>query len=1104
MQPTQLQKSNIRHNLPIVQPPFIGCEAAIAAIKTLLNSTRLLTITGSGGSGKTRLALRVAEEVLEAYPDGVCWVDLAAISADSSANNSANSSAANLVPQVVADALRLREQPQQSFTELLIAHLHDHTMLLVLDNCEHLRAACAELLTMLFHAGTLVSVLATSREPLGVAGEKVYLAPMLSVPSASTTISTVESMQFEAVRLFDERARAVAPTFKVNEQNVEAVLQICRQLDGMPLAIELAAARVNVLAPRQIVERLSDSMRLLTRATRASASRHQTLRAALEWSFNLLSAQEQAFFRRLAVFTGNFGLDAVESICVGQGLEQDEVLDLLANLVEKSLVVAVEQNEEMRYRLLVPIRHYAAELLRAATEEELWSERHAAWYLALAQRADIELKGSNQVAWLDRLEGEHDNLRAALAWYASAPGRVETRGETRIENGLQLSGALSNFWSMRGYISEGYRWLQTFLQRVKPATSLQSQAEALNGLGRISIKQSNFLAAQDYLERALAVARQAEYDSGVEDALIGLGVTFWELGEFQMARAKLDEAILYIRTVQHLPALARALNNLSLVCMHQGDSKAARACLDECLAINQQLGNKTGIAVALYNLAMMAGQSGDYVRAQLLYQEALGIDKELGNRSTVADVLNNLGSNAISLGDFATATAYLDEAGRLYREVGNTGDSAYVTTNLGDIAFYEERYREAQAHYQEALALFREANNRRLISRILGQLGRIASHEGHPVAAATLCAEAITLRRAIGHKAGMIFELDQGYVELALAIDQPAVAARILGAVERTRQEFARPRTPVESRQQEPITTLIRKQLGDPAFTAAWAEGAAMSLEDATAYVLDTLSPATVGTTVGAPRPELRVFALGPARIYRGDRLLTSADWTYAKARELIFYLLHRPNATREQIGLEFWPDASAEQVRKRLSAALAHARNALGREQEWITLTDSHYRIDPARAYWFDVEIFEARLQAAKRLLQNGGARQQAIPLLDDAISLYQGDFAEEFLEGEWHQPRREALRQAYLEALLTVGELQAECERYDQAIVTYQRALAKDPYLEEAHHELIRCYARLNKRSLALRQYDSLKTALAELGATPSPETQALIERLRRGEPL
>jgi DNA-binding SARP family transcriptional activator len=350
----------------------------------------------------------------------------------------------------------------------------------------------------------------------------------------------------------------------------------------------------------------------------------------------------------------------------------------------------------------------------------------------------------------------------------------------------------------------------------------------------------------------------------------------------------------------------------------------------------------------------------------------------------------------------------------------------------------------------------------------------------------------------------MIFELDQGYVELALAVDQPAVAARILGAVERARQELARPRTPVESRQQEPVTTLICKQLGDAAFTAAWAEGKAMSLDDATAYALDTLSPATVGATVRAPRPELRVFALGPLRIYRGDRLLTSADWTYTKARELILYLLHRPNATREQIGLEFWPDASAEQVRKRLSAALAHARNALGREHEWITLTDSHYCLDPARAYWFDVQIFEARLQAAKRLLQHGGGRQQAIPLLDEAISLYQGDFAEEFREGEWHRPRREALRQAYLEALLTVGELQAEGERYDQAIIAYQRALAKDPYLEEAHHELIRCYARLNKRSLALRQYDSLTAALAELDATPSPATQALIEHLRRGESL
>jgi DNA-binding SARP family transcriptional activator len=432
--------------------------------------------------------------------------------------------------------------------------------------------------------------------------------------------------------------------------------------------------------------------------------------------------------------------------------------------------------------------------------------------------------------------------------------------------------------------------------------------------------------------------------------------------------------------------------------------------------------------------------------------------------------------------------------------VGAIGDTAYTSTGLGDVAFHKGDYAEARIRYTEALALFREASNQRLIGRALGQLGRIACREGDLVAAATLCGEALTIRRTIGHKPGMIFILDQGYVELALATGQPVIAARILGAVASARKAIVRPRDPMEARQLEPFLKRLQEQLGEAAMSAAWAEGEAMSLEEVTAYALDTLSAASVLQA----RTELRVFGLGQLRVYRGDRLLTSADWTYAKARELLYYLLSRPNSTREQIGLDFWPDASDEQVRKRFSAALAHARTALGRDHEWITLSDGRYRIDPARSYWFDVDIFEAKLHTAGQLLQNGGPREQISTLLNEAINLYQGDFVDEFMEGEWHQVRRAALSRAYLEALLTLGGIHFEAERYPQAISAYQQALSKDPYLEEAHHELIRCYARIHKRSQAFRQYETLTAALAELNATPSSETQVLVDRLRLGEQL
>jgi predicted ATPase/DNA-binding SARP family transcriptional activator len=979
-------------------------------------------------------------------------------------------------------------------------------MLLVLDNCEHLAAACVDLLLPILRSGTRARILATSREPLGVSGEQVWQVPLLSVPPtansrianshAASPARLQEIMQSAAARLFDERARMVAPSFAITSQNAEAVAQICQRLEGIPLAIELAAARANILTPQQIAERLENSVHLLTRGAATSPARHQTLRAALDWSYGLLLAAEQTLFTRLSVFAGSFSVDAIEGVCAGDGLGVNEILDLLANLVEKSLVVVLDQTAqrypEMRYRLLVPVRHYAAEQLRATGGENSWRGRHARWYLTFAQRAAPELEGADQSVWLDRIEIEHDNLRAALAWFAATPEGTES--------GLPLSNAIALFWCIRSHLSEGQRWLELFLERIDPQKAQPAQVAALNCLARITFLQSNFQAARAHYERSLLLGREIEYDDGVETGLIGMGVTLWELGDFQKARATLEDAVRYTRAAHHLKSLARALNHLGLVCMHQGDHQATRATLTECLAINQQLGHKTGIATVLFNLAMLAGQDGDYTRARLLYEEALALDRELGNRTTAADALNNMGGLAVQQGDLAAGAAYFEEAAHIYREIGAMGDTAYTTTGLGDIAFHQGNYAEARTRYGEALALFREASNQRLLGRVLGQLGRIACREGNLLAAAALAGESMTIRRTIGHQPGMVFGLEQSYVELAVAANQPLVAARLLGAAESARKALARPREPIETRHLEPYLARLREQMDGQTLQTVWAEGETMRLDEAVAYALDTLSTASLAQA----RPAVRFYALGQARVYRGDRLLTSADWTYAKARELIFYLLTHPNATREQIGLDFWPDASAEQVRKRFSAALAHARSALGRDQEWILQQQGRYQINPERAYWYDVELFEAKAQRAAQLLQDSAPREQIIELLEESIKFYQGDFVEEFVEGEWHQARRAVLLRAYLDALLALGSLHFQAERYAQTMILCQRALAKDPYLEEAHYALIRCYARMHKRSLALRQYETLVAALGELNATPSPETQQLIEQVRLGDSL
>lgn len=1064
----------VRHNLPTPQTSFIGRVQAIAELCRLLRTTRILTLTGSGGSGKTRLALRVAEEMIPSFPGGICWVDLAPLNQP------------DLLAQTVAGALGLREEPSRPALELIQEHLRRRVALLVLDNCEHLRAACAELIGAILTPDSPASVLATSREPLGVAGERVWLVPLLSLPAPGASIG--QQRAAEAVRLFVERARAVAPPFALSERNAAAVAQICRRLEGLPLAIELAAARVAVLAPQQIAARLDNSMGLLTRGSPASDARHRMLRAAIDWSYDLLSADEQALFCRLAVFAAGFDLEAVEAVCAGEGLIAGDLLDLLARLVEQSLLVATEQGEQMRYRLLEPVRHYAVERLEAGGNAEGWRERHAAYYLALAERAEPELRGPDQDAWLDRLERDHDNLRAALDWCAAT---------ARVVTGLRLCSAMYRFWLARGHFGEGQGWLQRFLPLADATAAPELHSRALNANAGLAAAQSDFAAARLGYEQSLILARRAEDDALIAETLSGLGVTCWELGDNPAAQQALEQAVQLSREAGPRQTLASALSNLALVYQYRGEVAQARAYYEEALELSLELGHLAGEATIRFNLAALAKHGGDQLWARLHYQEALAIYRRIGDRARVADVLASQGQLLADLGEFAAAAQAFAEAEQIYSDLGKWGDLGYVWAGRGDMAFYEGRYDQARDHYFEALRIFRAAGNRRLSARALGGLARAALRTGDLAAGAELCAEALRLRLEIGHRAGMVFALEGECPELALAAGRPVVAARLLGAAEAAREALGRPPTPMELRAGEPARRSLHEQLGPAGLATHLAEGRAMSLEQAAAYALDSLDPAALSR----PEPELRIFALGPLRFYRGDRLLTAADWTYAKARELVLYLLCHPDATRERIGLEFWPDATAEQVRQRFSAALAHARSALGREREWIGRAGGRYSFNRAGPYCFDVDLFETDLEEARKLIA-AGHTDRAIQALEQAVGRYQGDLAEDVLDGDWLVVRRAALRQAYLEALLSLGRLYAAAGRDEQAIAAFQRAVARDAYLEEAHHELIGIYLRLKRRRQALAQYEALAAALAGLGVAPSPEISAQIEGLRRGD--
>src|SRR5208282_6012716 len=426
-----------KHNLPQQLTSFIGREKEITQIKELLGTTRLLTLIGAGGCGKTRLAMRVAGDLLESYPDGIWLVEFAALREP------------GLAPQTVASVLGLKEQPGESLTQTLTKHLASRLLLLVLDNAEHLLAACAQLADVVLRQCAQVVILATSREQLGIAGELTYRVPSLSVPDPEQHATPEELSTYESTRLFVERARLQRPHFAVTAKNAPALASVCHRLDGIPLAIELAAPRVRSMSVEEVNRRLDQRFSLLTGGSRTALPRHRTLRSAIDWSYDLLNEAEQALLCRLSVFSGGWTLEAAEKVCSGEGVEDVEALDLLTSLADKNLVVADEQDGATRYRLLESVRQYARDRLREG-DEARWQSQHLAYFLTLAEEAEPQLTGSDQQAWLDRLEAEHENLRSALLFRHDRGCFART---------LRLAAALWRFWWLRGYLSEGRTWL---------------------------------------------------------------------------------------------------------------------------------------------------------------------------------------------------------------------------------------------------------------------------------------------------------------------------------------------------------------------------------------------------------------------------------------------------------------------------------------------------------------------------------------------------------------------------------------------------------------------------------------------------------------------
>ncbi len=670
------------HTLPVPLTSFVGRERDLTSLGQLLGEgRRLLTLTGSGGVGKTRLVAEVARAAERQFQDGIWYVDLTPLSTPA------------LVPQAVAAVLDVREVSGRPFTPAIADWLARRTALLVLDNCEHVLAACAELVATLLRECPRTTVAATSRERLGIRGEQVYQVPPLPLPPADWPSAGANAgaalLEFAAIRLFVDRAQAARREFAFAAENAGAVAEICRRLDGLPLAIELAAAWVRVLSPEQIAARLQQRFLLLAGASRQTPPRHQTLRSLVDWSYDLLSDAERAVLRRLAVFVGGWTLEAAEVICGGEEIAPWQVLDPLSALVDKSLVVADTGGEVARYSLLESIREYAAEKLETADETELTRHRHADHYRDLAERAQPELRGPDQVAWLGRLEEEHNNLRAALN-LAAADGNAEI--------GLRLATALAPFWEGRGHLEEGRRWIELLLAMpTAGAVPAALRAKALLAGGRLAQWQTHLDEAATLLEASLDMARSLA-DRAIEaEALVYLGAVRRRQGGFERSAALVEQSLALYRAAENDAGIALALLTLGVTVRFQGDAARSVTLLEESLSRFRRLGDGRWTAITQTMLGGSVLHQGDPGRAAGFIRAGLAGHHTVGDRAFMVFGLMDMAAVLVAQAQPARAAQILGAMQALREALGaplapaNVREYEYVVRavrrTLSDVAF---------------------------------------------------------------------------------------------------------------------------------------------------------------------------------------------------------------------------------------------------------------------------------------------------------------------------------------------------------------------------------------------------------------------------------
>jgi predicted ATPase/DNA-binding SARP family transcriptional activator/Tfp pilus assembly protein PilF len=890
--PAQSKLERVPH-LPVTLNRFFGREEQTQQLHDWLTNSdlRLITLTGPGGAGKTRLAVEVARHVAAAFAGRVWFVDLASLQDG------------RLLPFTLAHTLQVTLSAHSDPLEQVVHKLQEGPSLLLLDNFEHLlrvgaspskseRAVRGEsvlLVRLLLEQVGQLKCLVTSRQPLHLGGEQELSVPVLAVPSSSDTPERL--LGYAGVALYVDRAKAVRPEFALTQNNAEAVAGLCHRLEGMPLAIEMAAGWARTLSPGKMLERLERQLELLVSRRRDLPARQQSMRATLEWSYDLLGSDLRVCFARLSVFRGSFSVEAVEAVC-GSGS-----VGYLSELQECSLALGEESGEAVRYRMLESIREYGGEKLTESGERAGVEQLHAAYFLALAEEADSHLTGAEQGIWLERLDAEHDNLRAALAWSLEGPEGRRQKAEGRkqevpdgqrdadsqelptaycllpSELGLRLCGALQRFWWTRGHLKEGWAWSTAMLEAEGARGRTMAQAKVRIGAGRMAGPLGDYASARAYHEQSLSIYREIGDRSGIANALGNLGDVVYSQGDYVSARTYYEEGLSIYQEIGDRSGIAAALNALGLVAGSQGDYASARTYYEQSLSIYREIGNRQSIATSLQGLGAVAYVQNEYAAARTYNEQSLAIYREIGDQDGIARSQGNLGDVAYSQGDCVSARTYYEECLSIYRGIGNRLSIAASLNALGVVANDQNEYAAARTYHEQSLSIAREIGNRHEIARSQGNLGNVAHSQDDYASARTYFEESLAIYREIGNRHGI------------------AASLMSMGTVARDQGNYASARTYYEQ------SLSIYREIGNRQSIAESLQGVALlACREACAVLADT-TQASETVEVG---------------LRRAVRLWGAAQ------------------ALREQIGAPLSPTEQAKQDRE-----FAAARDGL-READW------------------------------------------------------------------------------------------------------------------------------------------------------------------------